>query len=121
MTLTKDDPGIKPVNINTKCSEMEKPWSPIDPLRVNDQVVRMALFHGEYHWHRHTNEDELFYVYRGRIVIRMRGHEDIELSEGEMVVVPKNVEHKPESSEPSYVLMFEPHGLESKGDPQPSS
>jgi mannose-6-phosphate isomerase-like protein (cupin superfamily) len=116
MILTKDDPRITPVNINAKCSEMEEPWSPIDLLQVNDQVVRMALFHGEYHWHRHTDEDELFYVYRGRVVIRMRDHEDIELSEGEMVVVSKNLEHKPESPEPSYVLMFEPRELESKGD-----
>jgi len=83
---------------------------------VNDQVVRMALFHGEYHWHKHTNEDELFYVYKGRVVIRMKDHEDIELSEGEMLVVPKNVEHQPVSCKPSYVLMFEPHELTSKGD-----
>ncbi len=116
MTLTEDDPRIKPVNMNIKCSEMEEPWSPIDLLRVNDQVVRMALFHGEYHWHRHIDEDELFYVFRGRVIIRMRGREDVELSEGEMMVVPKNVEHKPESPEPSYVLMFEPHELESRGD-----
>ena len=62
MTLTRDNPEIMSVSINAKCNEIEEPWSPIDLLRVNDQVVRMALFHGEYHWHKHTNEDELFYV-----------------------------------------------------------
>jgi mannose-6-phosphate isomerase-like protein (cupin superfamily) len=76
----------------------------------------MALFQGEYQWHKHTNEEELFYVYKGKVTIRMRAHEDIKLSEGEMVVVPKNMEHRPESSEPSYVIMFEPYKLKSKGD-----
>ena len=111
-----DDMVQSPVNINAKLSELEEPWSPIDLVQVNDQVVRMALFQGEYHWHKHANEDELFYVFKGRIVIRMKGLEDIELSEGEMLVVPKNVEHCPSSSGHSYVLMFEPHELKSKAD-----
>jgi mannose-6-phosphate isomerase-like protein (cupin superfamily) len=106
----------KPINIEAKTKEIKEPWSPIDLLRVNDHVLRMALLQGEYKWHKHTNEDELFYVYKGRIVIKMKDSEDIELSEGEMIVVPKNVMHRPESSEPSYVLMFEPYELKSKGD-----
>ena len=109
MGLDEENSMIGPIDIEAKCMEIEEPWSPIDLLRVNDQVVRMALFHGRHHWHRHANEDELFYVYRGRVVIRMRDHEDIELSDGMMTVVSRNVEHRPESPEPSYVLMFEPH------------
>ena len=114
--MTDDSPMIKSINIEAKTKGIKEPWSPIDLLRVNDQVLRMALFHGEYQWHKHTNEDELFYVYKGRIVIKMKDLGDIELSEGEMVVVPKNVMHRPESSEPSYVLMFEPYELKSKGN-----
>nr|WP_240923467.1 cupin domain-containing protein [Thermococcus sp. 18S1] len=58
----------------------------------------MALFDGEYHWHRHENEDELFYVYRGRIVVQLRGQPDVVLSEGEMTVVPRGMEHCPRPS-----------------------
>jgi mannose-6-phosphate isomerase-like protein (cupin superfamily) len=116
MGLDEDNSRIGPIDIEVKCKEIEEPWSPIDLLRVNDQVVRMALFHGRYHWHRHANEDELFYVYRGRVVIRMRDHEDVELSDGMMTVVPRDVAHRPESPEPSYVLMFEPYELKSRGD-----
>ena len=95
---------------------MTKPWSPIEVARVNDQVVRMALFDGEYPWHRHTAEDELFLVFRGSIVIRVKDRPDITLHEGEMAVMPRDVEHSPKSLEPSYVLMFEPQTLKSQGD-----
>jgi|TARA_B110000263_G_scaffold213551_1_gene197588 mannose-6-phosphate isomerase-like protein (cupin superfamily) len=92
-------------------------YHPIDLVRVNDQVVRMALFKGDFHWHIHENEDELFYVVSGRITIQMRSPlSDIALIEGEMAVVPKGVEHCPISDEDSYVLMFEPASLKSAGD-----
>ncbi|MCW4052669.1 MAG: cupin domain-containing protein [Candidatus Bathyarchaeota archaeon] len=102
--------------MKSKIEEMSKPWSPIEVSRVNDQVVRMALFDGEYPWHKHANEDELFYVYKGSIIIQVRGHPNIALHEGEMAVLPKGVEHSPRSLEPSYVLMFEPQSLKSQGD-----
>lgn len=85
--------------------------------RVNDQVVRMALCKGEYHWHKHTNEDELFYVLRGELTIQLREpNSDIILHEGELTVTPKGTEHCPKSFVDTYVLMFEPHTLKSKGD-----
>jgi len=104
------------VGIDSKCEEIQEPWSPVDLATVNDQVVRMALFHGEYHWHRHEEEDELFYVYRGEIRITIKDSPDIVLGAGEMAVVPKGVEHRPSSANPSYVLMFEPSQLKSRGD-----
>ncbi len=107
---------IPKIDLKDKIKELHKPWSPIEILRVNDQVVRFALYDGEYPWHRHANEDELFYVYRGSIVIRVRGHPSMTLREGEMAVMPKGVEHSPRSLEPSYVLMFEPQALKSQGD-----
>jgi len=111
----QDTPRINSVDIEAKCDEIDEPWSPVDLATVNDQVVRMALFQGEYHWHRHE-EDELFYVYRGEVTIGTRGHPDVVLGPGEMAVVPRRVEHRPESAGPSYVLMFEPLLLKSKGD-----
>ncbi len=108
---------IPTVNLEEAMGEIDRPWSPVEIARVNDQVLRMALFQGEYHWHKHVGEDELFFVYRGRIIIQIRGHDDVTLNTGEMAVVPKGVEHRPMSRCPSYVIMFEPHALRSAGDP----
>lgn len=108
--------GISVIDVESKCGEIDEPWSPIEVARVNDQVVRMALCLGEYHWHRHTDEDELFYVYRGTMVIEMREHPDITLRAGELAVIPKGVEHRPVSDEPTYVMLFEPYSLKSRGD-----
>jgi mannose-6-phosphate isomerase-like protein (cupin superfamily) len=76
----------------------------------------MAMIEGEYHWHKHTNEDELFYVLRGSIIIQLRGQQDLTLREGEMAVIPKGVEHCPKSEGPSYILLFEPYALDTGGD-----
>ncbi len=95
---------------------MQQPWAPKEIARVNDQVVRLALFDGEFPMHKHSNADELFFVLKGRILIRVKGQSDIELTEGKMTVIPKGVEHSPKSLEPSYVLMFEPLALDSRGD-----
>ncbi|NJE27007.1 cupin domain-containing protein [Thermococcus sp. MV5] len=104
------------INLEDKIKEINKPWSPVEIARINEYVIRMALFDGEYHWHKHTNEDELFYVYKGSIVIQLKDQSDVILHEGEMVVVPKGIEHCPKALKPSYVLMFEPAVLKSKGD-----
>jgi len=107
---------ISTIRLGDIVKKLDQPWSPIEVARVNDQVVRMSLLKGEYHWHKHTSEDELFYVYRGKIVIQLKDQENIVLQEGEMVVIPKGVEHCPKSKELSYVLVFEPSALKSRGD-----
>ena len=105
------------VNLEDKIKEIgSRPYHPIDVAKFNDQVVRMALFRGEYHWHTHANEDELICVLKGRMTIKLKDHQDITLSEGQMAVVPKGVEHCPISSEDTYILMVEPANLQSKGD-----
>jgi mannose-6-phosphate isomerase-like protein (cupin superfamily) len=93
-----------------------KHCSPIDLLQLNDQVIRISYIDGEFHWHKHINQDELFYILKGKLVIQLKGQPDIVISEGEMVVIPKGFEHCPKSMEPSYVLLFEPFSLKSKGD-----
>ncbi len=105
------------MSIEAKIEEIKgEPWSPIEVAHVNDQVVRLALCKGEFHWHKHTEEDELFYVLRGKLLIQMRVGPDIELNTGEMVVIPKSVEHCPKSDEDTYVLLFEPGKLRTRGD-----
>ena len=107
---------ISTIRLDDKIKEIDQPWSPVEVARVNDQVLRMSLVKGEYHWHKHTNEDELFYVHKGRILIQLKEQNDIDLHEGDMVVIPKGVEHCPKSIEPSYVIVFEPSVLKSRGD-----
>ncbi len=104
------------VDLEEKIAAIEKPWSPIDVTYINDQVVRVVIFEGEYHLHKHDEEDELFYVHRGAIRIQVKDRDTIELGEGKMCVIPKGVEHKPSSDESSVVLLFEPSKLKSTGD-----
>lgn len=105
------------INLENKIKEIGgKPWSPVDVAKVNDQVIRLALLKGEFHWHKHTNEDELLYVIDGEIVIQLKDQPDITLRKGEMAVIPKRIEHCPKSQEPSYVLLFEPFVLQTRGD-----
>jgi mannose-6-phosphate isomerase-like protein (cupin superfamily) len=92
----------------------EKYWSPVDVARVNDWVLRAAAFKGEYHWHSHQ-DDELFLVYKGEIVIDTEKG-PIELKEGQVAVIPKKMQHKPRSKERSVILMLEPMSLKSTGD-----
>ncbi|MEE9323014.1 MAG: cupin domain-containing protein [Candidatus Aenigmarchaeota archaeon] len=109
---------IPKINLDGKIEEIGgKAWNPIEVAIVNDQVVRMALCRGEYHWHEHADGDELFYVLRGELTIQMKPpYSDITLREGELAVIPKGVEHCPKSSVDTYILMFEPHALKSRGD-----
>lgn len=93
----------------------KKSWTPFEVAKVNNQVVRLAYFKGKYHWHKHENEDELFFVYAGSIIIQIKNQPDIKLNKGEIAVIPKNVEHRPKSEKGAYVLMFEPNNLTSKG------
>ena len=108
---------VPKINLKDKIKEINgRPWFPVEVARLNNQVVRMALYKGEYHWHKHDNEDEFFYVLQGRITIQIKNNPDLALNEGEIAVVPKGAEHCPKSDVESYVLMFEPYKLKSKGD-----
>ena len=106
------------VNVKEKVQEITgRAWWPVEVMRVNDQVVRMVLCRGMYQWHKHMNEDELFYVLKGELIIQMKEpYSDITLREGELAVVPRGAEHCPKSSVDTYVLMFEPYRLKSRGD-----
>lgn len=105
------------INLEDKIKELNgKAWFPIEVAHVNDQVVRLALMKGEYHWHDHPNEDELFYVVKGTLIIQVENKEDIILNQGEIAVIPKGVRHCPKSEVNTYVLMFEPAELKSAGN-----
>lgn len=108
---------ISSVNLKKKMDVVNgKHCSPIDIVRVNNQIVRLSYIDGEFHWHKHTNQDELFYILKGKLIIQFKDQPDITLSEGQMAVIPKRVEHCPKSIEPSFVLLFEPLTLQTRGD-----
>ncbi len=108
---------ISPIHLKDKMNEIYGTHcSPIDVARANDQVMRISYVDGEFHWHKHTNQDELLYILKGKLVIQLKDQPDITLSEGQMAVIPKGVEHCPKSIEPSYVLLFEPLVLQTRGD-----
>ena len=108
---------ISAINLKDKMNEISgKHCSPIEVARVNDQVVRMSYVDGEFHWHKHTDQDELFYILKGKLVIQLKEQPDITLSAGQMAVIPKGVEHCPKSIEPSYILLFESLLLQTRGD-----
>ena len=83
--------------------------------RVNDSVVRLGVVEGEYHWHKHDDEDEFFYVVEGRFLIDLEGS-TVELEPGRGFVVPKGVMHRPRAPVRTVILMVEGAGIMPTGD-----
>jgi mannose-6-phosphate isomerase-like protein (cupin superfamily) len=106
---------MEKVNLALKLAAVREPWVPKVVAELNGQHVRVAKLEGEYVWHRHSNEDELFLVVRGRVEIHLR-ERVVALAPGELFVVPRGVEHKPVAAEPSEVLLFEPASTRNTGD-----
>ena len=99
--------SLDKVNINNKLSLFNEYWSPKIVGELNGQYVKLAKFKGEFIWHKHDNEDEMFYVIRGKFIIELRD-QFIELDEGEFFIVPKGIEHRPFAEQEVSVLLFEP-------------
>jgi mannose-6-phosphate isomerase-like protein (cupin superfamily) len=95
------------VNLADKFALFSDRWSPKIVGELNGQQVKLAKLLGEFDWHHHEREDELFLVVRGRLVIRLRERE-VTLEEGEFLIVPAGVEHQPFAAEEAEVLLFEP-------------
>lgn len=108
---------ISIINLKEKMDQIcGKHCSPVEVARINDQVIRISYINGEFHWHKHKNQDELFYIISGKLVIQIKDQPDITLLKGQMAVVPKGVEHCPKSLQPTFVLLFEPLLLNTHGD-----
>jgi mannose-6-phosphate isomerase-like protein (cupin superfamily) len=98
---------IEPVNIAEKFAHIDDYWSPRIAGELNDSYVKLARIKGEFLWHHHENEDELFLVIRGRLRMKLRDG-DRWVNEGEFIVVPRGVEHMPVAEEECYILLLEP-------------
>ncbi|RUO44507.1 cupin domain-containing protein [Idiomarina aquatica] len=105
----------KPINFKEKLSLFTEQWSPKVIAEMNDYQFKVVKLQGDFVWHDHKDTDETFIVLAGRLRIDFRdGH--VELSEGEMYVVPKGVEHKPYAEQEAQVLLIEPRGVVNTGD-----
>jgi mannose-6-phosphate isomerase-like protein (cupin superfamily) len=82
-------------------------WSPKIVGELNDSYVKIVKLKGEFVWHKHESEDELFLVIKGKLLIRLRD-KDISLEEGELIIIPKGVEHMPVAQEEVRVILIEP-------------
>ncbi|MER3376156.1 MAG: cupin domain-containing protein [Allomuricauda sp.] len=99
---------MKPINLKQKHAEFTKQWHPHQIAVVNDMQVLLAKLQGEFVWHAHEHEDELFQVIKGTLYMQFRDKTEV-VNEGEIIVVPKGVEHNPmtKNGEEVHVLLFE--------------
>jgi mannose-6-phosphate isomerase-like protein (cupin superfamily) len=98
---------MEKINVAQKFGLFNDYWSPKIVGEINDSYVKLVKVKGEFVWHSHEKEDELFLLVKGKLVIRLR-ERDVRLEEGEFFIVPKGVEHMPVAEEEAHVLLLEP-------------
>jgi len=106
---------IDKVNIEEKLSMFTEYWNPKIVGELNGQQVKLVKFKGEFVWHKHDNEDEMFLVVKGYFNMELRD-KTITINEGEFIIIPKGVEHRPVAPEEVQVLLFEPASTLNTGD-----
>jgi mannose-6-phosphate isomerase-like protein (cupin superfamily) len=99
--------AVEKVNLSEKFASFRDHWKPRIVGELNGQQVKLVRFIGEFVWHHHEDEDELFLVVKGRFRMEFRDRQ-VWLEEGEFLVVPRGVEHRPVAEEEAHVLLFEP-------------
>jgi len=103
------------VNLAAKFRLFDEYWSPKIVGELNDCYVKLVKVKGEFVWHQHDAEDELFLVVKGRLLLKFRDH-DVSVGEGEFIIVPRGVEHLPVASEEAHVLLLEPKSTLNTGN-----
>jgi mannose-6-phosphate isomerase-like protein (cupin superfamily) len=110
MTLSMDK-----IPLLSRLGQITEYWDPKIVAELNGQHVKLAKVKGEFIWHHHEDEDELFLILKGCLTMHFRDRV-VELDEGDCLVVPKGVEHKPEAKDDTHILMFEPAGTLNTGN-----
>ncbi len=105
---------VDKINLKQKLSLFEERWSPRIIGQMNDAHLKLVKLQGEFVWHHHEETDELFYVVQGTLLMHFRD-KTVELGEGELIIVPKMIEHKPEAIEECHVMLFELAGTLNTG------
>lgn len=95
------------IDLDAAFATFSEHWSPRIVAELNGQHVKLVRFRGEFVWHHHEHEDEMFLVHRGRFVMEFRDRR-VEVGEGQFIVVPRGVEHRPVATEEVQVVLFEP-------------
>ena len=106
---------MKKIIIKKKFDLFNDYWNPKIIGSINNHDVKLAKVKGEFVWHNHKNEDELFFIIKGKLNIEFHDKK-VELNEGEMLIVPKGVDHKPIAKEEVWLLLFEPNNIKHTGD-----
>ena len=105
---------MQKINLLEKFKLFDEHWTPKIIGELNGQQVKIAKVKGEFVWHDHANEDELFLIIKGQLKIQLR-EEVVLLQEGEIYIVPKGIEHKPVAEEECWILLFEPKQIKHTG------
>lgn len=105
------------VNLVEKFSLFNDLWSPKIIGALNGQDVKIAKVKGEFVWHNHKNEDELFFIIKGNLKIEFKD-KTVSLSAGEMLIIPRGVEHRPYAEEEAWIMLFEPSNIKHTGEVQ---
>jgi mannose-6-phosphate isomerase-like protein (cupin superfamily) len=106
---------LEVVDLSQKFELFSEHWRPKIVGELNDSYIKLARLRGEFVWHQHEHEDELFLVIKGSLVIRLRDR-DLTLTEGQLVIIPRGVEHLPVTEQEVQVLLMEPKSTLNTGD-----
>ena len=106
---------MRSVNLAEKFRLFDEYWSPKIVGELNDAYVKLVKVKGEFVWHHHETEDELFFVVKGRLLLKFRDRE-VWVEEGEFVIVPRGVEHLPVAAEETHVMLLEPKSTLNTGN-----
>ena len=106
---------MEKISLQEKFSQFSELWSPKIIGEINDSCVKIAKLKGEFLWHAHDNEDEMFYVFQGELTIKLR-EKDVCLRAGECMIIPRGMEHMPVAAEEAWVMMIEPMGTLNTGN-----
>src|ERR1051325_7481833 len=106
---------ISKVNLREKLDSFEDRWSPKIVGEINESFVKLVKLEGEFVWHHHDGEDEMFLVIKGSLLMKLRDR-DIQINEGEFVIIPRGVEHLPVADKEVHVLLLEPKSTLNTGN-----
>ena len=103
------------INLARKFNLFSEHWSPKIIEELNDSYIKLAKLKGEFDWHHHEHEDELFFVVKGQLTIKFRD-KDVVLDEGELLVIPRGIDHLPIATDEVHVMLIEPKGTLNTGN-----
>jgi mannose-6-phosphate isomerase-like protein (cupin superfamily) len=106
---------LETIDVPDLVQKTTDPWVNYTLSEVNDSVVRLGIVEGEFHWHKHDDDDEFFYIVSGRLLMDLEDR-TVELTPGKGITIPKGVMHRPRAPEKTVMLMVETNGIKPTGD-----